>query len=84
MACVRDSGAFVTSVPTALPDRARGISPQTVQVQPDAGALAELADLAAAGTLTVRVSEVLSLERFRDAYGRLASGGLRGKVVLTP
>lgn len=84
MACVRDSGAFVTSVPTALPDRARGISPQTVQVQPDAGALAELADLAAAGTLTVRVSEVLSFERFRDAYGRLASGGLRGKVVLTP
>lgn len=84
MACVRDSGAFVTSVPAALPDRARGISPRTVQVQPDAGALAELADLAAAGTLTVRVSEVLSLERFRDAYGRLASGGLRGKVVLTP
>ena len=45
---------------------------------------AELADLAAAGTLTVRVSEVLSFERFRDAYGRLANGGLRGKVVLTP
>ena len=74
----------VTSVPTALPDQARGISPQTVQVQPDAGGLAELADLAAAGTLTVSVSEVLSFERFRDAYGRLASGGLRGKVVLTP
>ncbi len=84
MACVRDGGAFVTSVPTALPGATRGISPQTVQVQPDAGALAELADIAAAGKLTVRVAEVLPLERFRDAYGRLASGGLRGKVVLTP
>jgi NADPH:quinone reductase-like Zn-dependent oxidoreductase len=84
MGCIRDDGAFVTSVPTAVPDGARGIAPETVQVQPDAGALAELADLAAAGELTVRVAEVLSLERFRDAYGRLASGGLRGKVVLTP
>lgn len=53
-------------------------------MQPDPGALAELADIAAAGKLTVRVAEVLPLERFRDAYGRLASGGLRGKVVLTP
>jgi NADPH:quinone reductase len=84
MACVRDGGAFVTSVPTAMPESAREISPQTVQVQPDAGALAEVADLAAAGKLTVRVAEVLSLERFRDAYRRLASGGAHGKVVLTP
>jgi NADPH2:quinone reductase len=84
MACVRDGGAFVTSVPTAIPDSAREISPQTVQVQPDAGALAEVAGLAAAGRVTVRVAEVLSLERFRDAYRRLASGGAHGKVVLTP
>jgi NADPH:quinone reductase-like Zn-dependent oxidoreductase len=84
MACVRDDGAFVTSVPTAVPDGARGIAPQTVQVQPDADALAELVDLAAAGELTLRVAEVLSLERFRDAYGRLERGGVRGKIVLTP
>jgi NADPH:quinone reductase-like Zn-dependent oxidoreductase len=84
MACVRDDGAFVTSVPTALPDGARGIAPQTVQVQPDADALAELVDRAAAGELTVRVADVLSLERFRDAYGRLERGGVRGKIVLTP
>jgi NADPH:quinone reductase-like Zn-dependent oxidoreductase len=83
-ACVRDDGAFVTSVPTAVPDAARGISLQTVQVQPDANALAELADCAAAGELTVRVAEVLSLERFRDAYRRLARGGIHGKIVLTP
>lgn len=82
--CVRDGGAFVTSVPTAVPDAARGIAPQTVQVQPDAGALAELVGRVVAGELTVRVAENLPLEAFRDAYARLERGGLRGKIVLTP
>lgn len=84
LVCVRDGGAFVTTVPSAVPDPARGILPGTVQVQPDAGATAELADRAAAGALTVRIAETLPLERFRDAYTRLKSGGLRGKIVLTP
>jgi NADPH2:quinone reductase len=84
LVCVRDGGAFITSVPTAVPDAARGIAPQTVQVQPDADVLADLAGRAAAGELTVRVAETLPLERFRDAYGRLERGGLRGKIVLTP
>jgi NADPH:quinone reductase-like Zn-dependent oxidoreductase len=83
MVCVRDGGAFVTTVPSAVPDGARGILPGTVQVQPDAGATAELADSAATGGLRVRIAETLPLERFRDAYTRLKSGGLRGKVVLT-
>jgi NADPH:quinone reductase-like Zn-dependent oxidoreductase len=84
LVCVRDGGAFVTTVPWAVPDAARGISPEAVQVQPDAAAAAELADRAAAGELTVRVAETLPLDRFRDAYTRLKSGGLRGKIVLTP
>jgi NADPH:quinone reductase-like Zn-dependent oxidoreductase len=84
LVCVRDGGRFVTSVPTAVPDAARGIAPETVQVQPDAGALAELADRAAAGELTVRIAEVLPLERFREGYDQLHRGGLHGKVVLTP
>jgi NADPH:quinone reductase-like Zn-dependent oxidoreductase len=84
LVCVRDGGAFVTSVPTAVPDAAREIAPQTVQVQPDAEATAELARDAAAGELAVRVAEVLPLERFREAYTRLERGGLHGKVVLTP
>ncbi len=84
MGCVRDDGAFLTSVPTAVPEAARGIAPQTVQVQPVADTLAELAGRAAAGELTVRVAETLPLERFRDAYARLEGGGLRGKIVLTP
>ena len=84
VACVRDGGAFVTSMPTAVPGAAREIAPQTVQVQPDADALAGLADRAAAGELTVRIAEVLPLERFRDAYDKLERGGLHGKIVLTP
>ena len=84
LVCVRDGGAFVTTVPWAVPDAARGIVPGTVQVQPDAGATAELAESVAAGVLTVRIAETLPLERFRDAYTHLKSGGLRGKVVLTP
>jgi NADPH:quinone reductase-like Zn-dependent oxidoreductase len=84
LGCVRDGGAFVTSVPTAVPDAARRISPQTVQVQPDAGALAELVGRVVAGELTVRVAEKLSLDAFQDAYARLERGGLRGKIVLTP
>jgi NADPH:quinone reductase-like Zn-dependent oxidoreductase len=84
LGCVRDGGKFVTSVPTAVPDGQRAIEPGTVQVQPDAAGTAELAARAAAGELTVRVAETLPLERFRDAYARLAGGGLRGKMVLTP
>jgi NADPH:quinone reductase len=84
LVCVRDGGAFVTSVPTAVPDGARGIAPQTVQVQPDAAATAELAQRAAAGELTIRIAETLPLERFREGYDRLERGGLNGKIVLTP
>jgi NADPH:quinone reductase-like Zn-dependent oxidoreductase len=83
LVCVRDGGAFVTSVPTAVPGPARGIAPETVQVQPDASAAAELAARAAAGELMVRVAETIPLERFRDAYTRLERGGLHGKIVLT-
>jgi D-arabinose 1-dehydrogenase-like Zn-dependent alcohol dehydrogenase len=84
LGCVRDGGRFVTSVPTAVPEPTRDIAPQTVQVLPDADGAAELARQAAAGELTVRVAEVLPLERFRDAYTRLSRGGLKGKIVLTP
>jgi NADPH2:quinone reductase len=84
LVCVRDGGAFVTSVPTAVPDGARGIAPQTVQVQPDAAATSALAQRAAAGELTIRIEETLPLERFRDGYARLERGGLHGKIVLLP
>jgi NADPH2:quinone reductase len=84
LACVRDGGAFVTSIPGAVPDAARGITPRTIQTEPDASVIADLAARAAAGELAARVAETFPFERFRDAYKRLEGGRLRGKVVLIP
>jgi NADPH:quinone reductase len=81
--CVRDGGAFITSVPTAIPDTARGIYPNTIGVQPDGPSLAQLATLVTEGELTVRVAETLPLEDFKQGYERIAEGGLQGKIVFT-
>jgi NADPH2:quinone reductase len=83
LVCVRDGGAFITSVPGAIPDAARGIYPNTVKVQPDGPSLAQLATRVTDGELTIRVAETLPLREFKRGYERLAEGGLRGKIVLT-
>jgi len=82
LAAVRDGGAYVTTQPTGVPSAERGISAQTVQVQPDAAALGPLAEQAAAGGLTVRVAATVPLAEFRRGYDILARGGLQGKVVV--
>jgi NADPH:quinone reductase len=45
--------------------------------------LAELADLAAKGTLTLRIAELVPAERAVEAHRRLEAGGVRGRLVLT-
>ena len=45
--------------------------------------LAELADLAAKGTLTLRVAELIPAHRAAEAHRRLEAGGVRGRLVLT-
>jgi NADPH:quinone reductase-like Zn-dependent oxidoreductase len=45
--------------------------------------LAELADLAAEGDITLRIAEVLPAERAAEAHRRLEAGGVRGRLVLT-
>ena len=45
--------------------------------------LAELADLAAKGVITLRIAELLPPERAAEAHHRLAAGGVRGRLVLT-
>jgi NADPH:quinone reductase len=45
--------------------------------------IAELADLAAKGTLTLRVAELIPAERAAEAHRRLEAGGVRGRLVLT-
>jgi NADPH:quinone reductase-like Zn-dependent oxidoreductase len=82
MAAVKDGGAYVTTQPDGVPAAERDISPQAVQVQPDAAALGPLAAQAAAGDLTVRVAATVPLADFRRGYDQLARGGVRGKVVI--
>ncbi len=83
LACARDGGQLLTTVPGAVPEAARGVSASAVQVQPDADALGALARRAAQGELTVRVAETLPLEEYRRGYEMLRAGGLRGKIVFT-
>jgi NADPH2:quinone reductase len=83
LVCVRDGGAFITSVPNAVPGTARGIYPNTVAVQPDGPSLAQLATRVTDGELTIRVAETLPLEEFKRGYELLAKGGVRGKIVFT-
>jgi NADPH:quinone reductase len=80
---IRDGGSLLTTVPGSLPEETRGITTQTVQVQPDPSALATIASQAVEGTLTVRVAETLPWDDYRRGYQMLRAGGLRGKVVLT-
>lgn len=53
-------------------------------VRPDPDALAEMAGMAAAGSLTLRVAEVLAFEGAGEAHRRLEAGGTRGRFVLRP
>ena len=46
--------------------------------------LAELADLIAAGQLEVPIAATYPLEQVREAYTRLSTGHIRGKIVLLP
>ena len=49
-----------------------------------ASVLAELAGLIAAGQLEVPVAATFPLSEVQDAYRRLASGHIHGKIVLLP
>ncbi|HYB85368.1 MAG TPA: zinc-binding dehydrogenase [Streptosporangiaceae bacterium] len=46
--------------------------------------LAELAGLVAAGQLEIPIAGVFPLAKVQDAYRRLESGHIRGKIVLVP
>ena len=49
-----------------------------------AATLAELAGLIAAGELEVPIAATYPLDQVREAYARLATGHVRGKIVLLP
>jgi len=45
--------------------------------------LAELADLAAKGVMTLRIADLIPAENAAEAHRRLEAGGVRGRLVLT-
>ncbi|MFJ3788940.1 NADP-dependent oxidoreductase [Kitasatospora sp. NPDC090091] len=83
LGAVRNRGAFV-SVSGGAPVGLRGIRVDTVWIAADGPALAGLAELAARGSLTLRVADTYPLERAAEAHRRLDRGGLRGRLVLQP
>ncbi|MFF0452746.1 NADP-dependent oxidoreductase [Nocardia africana] len=79
-AAVRNGGAYagVAGGPSPLPLRGMRIHQEWIRA--DGTALAGLATLG----LTLRVADVLPLERAAEAHERLSAGGVRGRLVLTP
>ena len=82
---VRDGGQLLAVRPfQGETERGIAISRDLVGQHLHEGArLAELADLAAKGVLTLRIAEVLPAERAAEAHRRLEAGGVRGRLVLT-
>ncbi|GAA1111642.1 NADP-dependent oxidoreductase [Kribbella jejuensis] len=88
-AAVRDGGAYVTVVPEFwvpggqfTPER--GITPQLVRAEPSGARLTAISRAAEAGQLTATVAKTLPLTEAQQALDLLASGGVRGKIVLLP
>jgi NADPH:quinone reductase-like Zn-dependent oxidoreductase len=84
---LRPGGLLVTvpgpGWPTLHEDAERaGIRATRYRVTPDSTTLAVLARLLDAGDLRVSVAEVLPLDRIEDAQRLVASGHVRGRVVL--
>jgi NADPH:quinone reductase len=81
---VRGGGEFVAFAAGAAPIPLRGVKMSSVWIRADGERLAELSRLAEKGALPLRVAGVLPLSEAAAAHERLAAGGLRGRLVLTP
>jgi NADPH2:quinone reductase len=81
---VRNRGAFAHLVATPGPPPLRGIRVHTVLISADGDRLRRLVGLAEAGTIGTRVAGVHTLDDAAAAYRKVAGGGLRGRLVLTP
>lgn len=84
LGAVRDGGTLVTTFPPTAPPGQRDIQVAALQVVADGGQLAELVALAEQGTLTLRVAHTYPLRDVALAHARLAKGGVRGRLILTP
>jgi NADPH:quinone reductase-like Zn-dependent oxidoreductase len=85
LAAVRDGGQLIAVRPFQG-ETERGIRVSLVLVGEhlhEGTRVAELADLAAKGVITLRLAEALPADRAPQAHARLEAGGVRGRLVLT-
>ncbi len=81
---LRGEGTFVALVRPFAPPPIRGTRVLVQEVFADGARLAELAALADAGVLTLRVAHTLTFDDAQTAHILLEKGGVRGRIVLTP
>ncbi|MEU9165372.1 NADP-dependent oxidoreductase [Streptomyces sp. NPDC048424] len=80
---VRDGGVYIGVIPGAAPAAERGIRVEEQEVAADGEHLARLVALVDAGELTLRVAETVALAEAPKAHERLATAGVRGRIILT-
>jgi NADPH:quinone reductase-like Zn-dependent oxidoreductase len=85
IAAVRTGGkvAGVAGVPDEATLTTTGLTGTSVMAAPTREVLAPLAEQAAAGDLKIAIASVLPLDQATDGLGRLATGGIGGKIVVT-
>ena len=83
MDAVAHGGAYVNLLNSA-PQGRRHIRAMNMAYHADGARLRKLSAFASAGKLTMRVAQTYPLQQARDAHERLASGGLRGRLILLP
>jgi NADPH:quinone reductase-like Zn-dependent oxidoreductase len=74
----------VDTLPDYAAIEARGVKGEGNAAGASAAVLAELAGLAAAGTLEIPIAATYPLDEVAAAYDELAEGHTRGKIVLRP
>ncbi|MFJ4098126.1 NADP-dependent oxidoreductase [Amycolatopsis japonica] len=79
---VASRGRFVVFAAGAAPIPLRGIKVEHVWIRADGAALTGLAAMVDDGTLVLRVADTLPLSEAAKAHELLATGGLRGRLVL--
>ncbi|MGK4591165.1 NADP-dependent oxidoreductase [Amycolatopsis sp. w19] len=79
---VASRGRFVVFAAGAAPIPLRGITVEHVWIRADGAALTGLAAMVDDGTLVLRVADTLPLSEAVKAHELLATGGLRGRLVL--
>lgn len=81
---LRGAGTFVALVAPFAPPPIRGTRVVVQEVFADGDRLAELSKLVDDGALTLRVARAFPLEQAREAHELLETGGVGGRIILTP